>query len=319
MSHFSLSIIVPCFDEQAVIVDTYNEINDVLSANNFDIEIIFIDDGSIDDTFSILHEISEKDSRVKIISFSRNFGHQAAVTAGLDHSTGDVVSIIDADLQDPPDVIISMIDEWKKGAKVVYGVRKNRKESIYKKVSYYIFYRLYSAISDISVALDSGDFCLIDREVVDKINSLPEKNRFVRGLRSWVGYDQVPVYYNRQKRQAGKPKYTIAKLLNLALDGVFNFSSKPLVAVFYAGIITSLLSLFLAIFYLIYRVFNLEFMGSYSSESQGFTTLVVLILLIGGLQILTVGIIGQYISRIYQEVKSRPSYVIKKIINNKGS
>ena len=319
MSHFSLSIIVPCFDEQAVIVDTYNEINDVLSANNFDIEIIFIDDGSIDDTFSILHEISEKDSRVKIISFSRNFGHQAAVTAGLDHSTGDVVSIIDADLQDPPDVIISMIDEWEKGAKVVYGVRKNRKESIYKKVSYYIFYRLYSAISDISVALDSGDFCLIDREVVDKINSLPEKNRFVRGLRSWVGYDQVPVYYNRQKRQAGKPKYTIAKLLNLALDGVFNFSSKPLVAVFYAGIITSLLSLFLAIFYLIYRVFNLEFMGSYSSESQGFTTLVVLILLIGGLQILTVGIIGQYISRIYQEVKSRPSYVIKKIINNKGS
>ncbi len=319
MSHFSLSIIVPCFDEQAVIVDTYNEINDVLSANNFDIEIIFIDDGSVDDTFSILHEISEKDSRVKIISFSRNFGHQAAVTAGLDHSTGDVVSIIDADLQDPPDVIISMIDEWKKGAKVVYGVRKNRKESIYKKVSYYIFYRLYSAISDISVVLDSGDFCLIDREVVDKINSLPEKNRFVRGLRSWVGYDQVPVYYNRQKRQAGKPKYTIAKLLNLALDGVFNFSSKPLVAVFYAGIITSLLSLFLAIFYLIYRVFNLEFMGSYSSESQGFTTLVVLILLIGGLQILTVGIIGQYISRIYQEVKSRPSYVIKKIINNKGS
>ena len=319
MSHFSLSIIVPCFDEQAVIVDTYNEINDVLSANNFDIEIIFIDDGSVDDTFSILHEISEKDSRVKIISFSRNFGHQAAVTAGLDHSTGDVVSIIDADLQDPPDVIISMIDEWKKGAKVVYGVRKNRKESIYKKVSYYIFYRLYSAISDISVALDSGDFCLIDREVVDKINSLPEKNRFVRGLRSWVGYDQVPVYYNRQKRQAGKPKYTIAKLLNLALDGVFNFSSKPLVTVFYAGIITSLLSLFLAIFYLIYRVFNLEFMGSYSSESQGFTTLVVLILLIGGLQILTVGIIGQYISRIYQEVKSRPSYVIKKIINNKGS
>jgi len=319
MSHFTLSIIVPCFNEQDVILDTYNEINNVLSANHFDIEIIFIDDGSVDDTFSILHEISEKDSRVKIISFSRNFGHQAAVTAGLDHSTGDVVSIIDADLQDPPDVIISMIDEWKKGAKVVYGVRKNRKESIYKKVSYYIFYRLYSAISDISVALDSGDFCLIDREVVDKINSLPEKNRFVRGLRSWVGYDQVPVYYNRQKRQAGKPKYTIAKLLNLALDGVFNFSSKPLVAVFYAGIITSLLSLFLAIFYLIYRIFNLEFMGSYSSESQGFTTLVVLILLIGGLQILTVGIIGQYISRIYQEVKSRPSYVIKKIINNKGS
>ena len=319
MSHFSLSIIVPCFDEQAVIVDTYNEINDVLSANNFDIEIIFIDDGSVDDTFSILHEISEKDSRVKIISFSRNFGHQAAVTAGLDHSTGDVVSIIDADLQDPPDVIISMIEEWEKGAKVVYGVRKNRKESIYKKVSYYVFYRLYSAFSDISVALDSGDFCLIDREVVDKINNLPEKNRFVRGLRSWVGYNQVPVYYNRQERQAGKPKYTFAKLLNLAMDGVFNFSSKPLVAVFYAGIITSLLSLFLAIFYLIYRVFNLEFMGSYSSESQGFTTLVVLILLIGGLQILTVGIIGQYISRIYQEVKSRPSYVIKKIINNKGS
>jgi len=318
MSHFTLSIIVPCFNEQDVILETYNEINDVLNSNNFNIEIIFIDDGSVDDTFFILHEISEKDARVKILSFSRNFGHQAAVTAGLNHSTGDVVSIIDADLQDPPDVIISMIEEWEKGAKVVYGVRKNRKESIYKKVSYYVFYRLYSAFSDISVALDSGDFCLIDREVVDKINSLPEKNRFVRGLRSWVGYNQVPVYYNRQERQAGKPKYTFSKLLNLAMDGVFNFSSKPLVAVFYAGIITSLLSLFLAIFYLIYRIFNLEFMGSYSSESQGFTTLVILILLIGGLQILTVGIIGQYISRIYQEVKSRPSYVIKKIINNKG-
>ena len=315
--NFKLSIIVPCFNEQEVIIKTYNEINAIFESSKFNIEIIFVDDGSIDKTLSMLDEISQKDLRVKVISFSRNFGHQPAVTAGLEYASGDVISIIDADLQDPPDVIVSMLDEWKKGAKVVYGVRKNRKESIYKKASYYIFYRLYSAVSDITVALDSGDFCLLDREVVDKINSLPEKNRFIRGLRSWVGYSQVPVYYDRQDRQGGEPKYTFSKLLNLAMDGLFNFSVKPLIGVFYAGIITSMLALFLAIFYLAFRIFNIELMGAYSSESQGFTTLVVLILLIGGLQILAVGIIGQYVSRIYQEVKSRPTYIIKKIINDK--
>ena len=153
--------------------------------------------------------------------------------------------------------------------------------------------------------------------MVDKINSLPEKNRFIRGLRSWVGFSQVPVYYNRQERQGGEPKYTFSKLINLAMDGIFNFSVKPLIVVFYVGIITSFSALFLAIFYFIYRVFNLEFMGLYSSESQGFTTLVILILLIGGLQTLAIGIIGQYVSRIYQEVKGRPSYIVKKILNDK--
>jgi dolichol-phosphate mannosyltransferase len=317
MDNFSLSIIVPCFNEQDVIKKTYNEIIKAFCDCSFDVEIIFVNDGSTDNTLSIISDISKEDHRVKIISFSRNFGHQPAVTAGLNHATGDIVSIMDADLQDPPSLIISMISEWKKGAKVVYAVRKNRKESIYKKAAYYIFYRMYSAISDINVVLDSGDFCLMDKEVVDKINSMPEKNRFVRGLRSWVGYRQVPVFYDRQERMAGDPKYTFSKLLDLAMDGIFNFSVKPLVIVFYSGIVVSLISLFLAIFYLVYRIFNFDFMGAYSSESQGFTTLVVVILLMGSVQILTVGIIGQYISRIYQEVKSRPPYIVEKFVDNK--
>ena len=317
MNNIVLSIIIPCFNEQEIVLKTYDKIIEAFSDHQCKLEIIFIDDGSEDNTLTILEELSKKDKSIRVIAFSRNFGHQPAVSAGLEYAKGDIISIIDADLQDPPTVIVSMIEEWKNGAKVVYGVRKNRKESIYKKISYYIFYRIYANISDINVALDSGDFCLIDREVVDKINSLPEKNRFIRGLRSWVGFSQVPVYYNRQERQGGEPKYTFSKLINLAMDGIFNFSVKPLIVVFYVGIITSFSALFLAIFYFIYRVFNLEFMGLYSSESQGFTTLVILILLIGGLQTLAIGIIGQYVSRIYQEVKGRPSYIVKKILNDK--
>jgi len=311
-----LSIVVPCFNEEEVISKTYSVIKEIFGASNFILELIFIDDGSTDETLNILKSFAISDESIKVISFSRNFGHQPAVTAGLNHASGDVTAIIDADLQDPPCVILEMLNEWRNGAKVVYAVRKNRKESVFKKAAYFSFYRLYSKLSDIDVVVDSGDFCLMDKSVVSTINSLPEKNRFNRGLRSWVGFKQVALNYDRDKRNAGETKYSFSKLINLAMDGVFNFSSKPLGFVFFSGVIVSLFSFLLAIFYFVYRVFNLGFLGSYSSQSQGFTTIVVIMLLLGSLQILAIGVIGQYISRIYQEVKSRPSYIVKEFISN---
>lgn len=309
-----LSVIVPCFNEQEVIRATNQRLIDALGDNpEFAVEIVYVNDGSIDRTEEILFDLAEGDNRVRVISLSRNFGHQPAVTAGLAHAVGDVVAILDADLQDPPEIILQMIDKWREGFDVVYGVRIKRKEGFFKRFWYASFYRLYSLLANIEVQPDSGDFALLDRRVVDLINSLPEKNRFVRGLRAWAGFRQTSLVYERAARAAGKTKYPFHKLMKLAFDGIFDFSTAPLTFIFIAGLIISLTSVLAAIVYTIAHIGDFTIFGRSPGDVPGFTTIILAILFFSGVQLISVGILGEYLGRVYQEAKMRPTYVVKEV------
>ena len=309
-----LSVIVPCFNEQEVIRATNQRLIDALGDNpEFVVEIVYVNDGSFDRTEEILFDLAEGDNRVRVISLSRNFGHQPAVTAGLAHAVGDVVAILDADLQDPPEVILQMIDKWREGFDVVYGVRFKRKEGFFKRFWYASFYRLYSLLANIEVQPDSGDFALLDRRVVDLTNSLPEKNRFVRGLRAWAGFRQTGLVYERAARAAGKTKYPYHKLMKLAFDGIFNFSTAPLTIIFITGLIISLTSALAAIVYTIACIGDFTIFGRSPGDVPGFTTIILAILFFSGVQLISVGILGEYLGRVYQEAKMRPTYVVKEV------
>ena len=309
-----LSVVVPCFNEQEVLKHTHRHLINVLGENpEFDLEIVYVNDGSRDLTEAILFELADTDSRVKVISLTRNFGHQSAITAGLNYAVGDIVAVIDADLQDPPEVIISMIAKWREGFEVVYGVRTKRKEGLFKRLSYKTFYRLYRIFAQIEMPVDSGDFALLDRRVVDLLNSLPEKNRFIRGLRAWTGFRQTGLAYRRGVRAAGNSKYSFRKLLKLAFDGIFNFSTTPLTIIFIAGVTIAFLSVLAALVYIIARIENFNIFGSSPGDVPGFTTLILVILFFSGVQLISLGIIGEYLGRIYRESKMRPTYVIKEI------
>jgi polyisoprenyl-phosphate glycosyltransferase len=308
---FQLSLVVPCYNEEAVIRATYDHICEALGNNEFRLQIVFVNDGSEDGTERILEEISVSDPRVKIVTLARNFGHQPAVSAGLANADGDAVAVIDADLQDPPRVILEMVERWREGFDVVYGIRTQRKEGIWKRWCYSAFYRIFRWLSDIDAPLDAGDFSLIDKQVLLQVNSLPEKNRFFRGLRVWVGFKQIGVSYERQRRAGGVTKYPILRLLRLAADGVFNFSTVPLTIVFTLGLFMSLISITVASALFIARIFDIPWLGGHLREAQGFTTIILTVLLIGGIQLICTGILGEYIGRIYQEVKSRPSYIVR--------
>ena len=309
-----LSVIVPCFNEQEVIRATNQRLIDALGNNpEFAVEIVYVNDGSFDRTEEILFDLAEGDKRVRVISLSRNFGHQPAVTAGLAHAVGDVVAILDADLQDPPEVILQMIDKWREGFDVVYGVRFKRKEGIFKRFCYASFYRLYSLLANTEVQPDSGDFALLDRRVVDLINSLPEKNRFVRGLRAWTGFRQTGLVYERAARAGGKTKYPFHKLMKLAFDGIFDFSTAPLTIIFITGLIISLTSALVALLYTIARIGDFTIFGRSPGDVPGFTTLILAILFFSGVQLISVGILGEYLGRVYQEAKMRPTYVVKEV------
>jgi glycosyltransferase involved in cell wall biosynthesis len=314
-SRILLSVVVPCFNEEDVIALTYPRLMAALESREDDLEFVFVDDGSRDRTMAILSDIAADDSRVIIVSLSRNFGHQAAVTAGMRQATGDVIAVIDADLQDPPEVIPQMLAKWREGFDVVYGIRTQRKEGLLLRASYALFYRIYRGLSDTDVAIDSGDFAVIDRAVLDVINRLPEKNRFLRGLRSWVGFRQTGVIYARQSRAAGKPKYTLGKLVILAADGILNFSTVPLTIIFISGITIAGLSLVGFLFYLTQRVVGFQVFGYGPKDVQGFTSLILGLLFFGGVQLVSVGILGAYLGRIYQEVKGRPPYIVRRIIS----
>jgi polyisoprenyl-phosphate glycosyltransferase len=303
---FLLSLIVPCYDEEAVIRATYDRICEVLGNNKFRLQIVFINDGSEDGTGRILEKISVSDPRVKVVTLARNFGHQSAVSAGLANADGDAVAVIDADLQDPPGVILEM-----EGFDVVYGIRTKRKENMWKRWCYSAFYRIFRWLSDINAPLDAGDFSLIDKRVLLKVNSLPEKNRFFRGLRAWVGFEQIGVCYERQPRAAGATKYPILRLLRLAADGMFNFSTVPLTIVFVLGLFMAIVSMTAAFAVFIARIFDIPWLGGHLRDAQGFTSIILTILLIGGIQLICTGILGEYIGRIYQEVKSRPPYIVR--------
>lgn len=306
-----LSIVIPVFNEEENIPKLYERI--ISASNTWDIpfEVILIDDGSRDKTLLLLRKLYQKDSRFKFISFSRNFGHQTAVSAGLRYTKGDVVAVMDADLQDPPEELYRFIDKWRQGYQVIYGIRTKRKENIFKRSAYYLFYRILSWCSSIDIPLDSGDFCVMDRAVVDWLNTMPERNRFVRGLRSWIGYKQIGITYERHARFAGEVKYTFSKLMRLAFDGIINFSYRPLQTSGAFGLFVCLLSFTGIIFFILHRVIGFKIFGYSPQDVPGFTSLILAILFIGGVQLLMMGLLGEYIGRIFDEVKGRPLYIVK--------
>jgi dolichol-phosphate mannosyltransferase len=309
-----LSVIVPCFNEQDMVSMTHQCLIEALGDNpEFALEIIYVNDGSRDHTEDILFDLQSDDKRAKVVSLSRNFGHQPAVTAGLAYATGDIVAIIDADLQDPPEVILQMINKWRQGYDVVYGIRTKRKEGLFKRLSYACFYRLYRLLASVDVQLDSGDFALLDRRVVNVLNSLPEKNRFLRGLRAWTGFRQTGLVYERAARAAGETKYTFKKLLKLAFDGLFNFSTAPLTIIFIMGIITAFTAVTAAFVYLVARFGDFTIFGHSPGDVPGFSTLIIAILFFSGVQLISVGILGEYLGRLYQEAKMRPTYIVKEV------
>jgi glycosyltransferase involved in cell wall biosynthesis len=309
-----ISIVVPCYNEEHALSALYLSLTDAFAAR-FDIryEVIFVDDGSGDSTSQILEKLTSQDHRIVVVTLSRNFGHQAAITAGLSSARGQAVIVCDADLQDTPEAMLMMVDQWLEGADVVYGVRNRRKATVVKRVAYFAFYRLLRLLAESEIPLDSGDFGLMDRKVVDIINALPERNRFMRGLRAWVGYAQAPLACDRPARQFGASKYSFTRLLHLALDGIFDFSTKPLSLVFYLGVASSLLSFAGFIFYLAYRLAGFTIFGRSPADVPGFTSLVLAIFFLGGVQLLAIGILGEYVGRIYKEVKRRPNFIIKSV------
>lgn len=306
-----ISVIIPMYYEEEVAEECYKRMTFVLqNIENYDYEIICINDGSRDKTLTILENLAIKDKRLKVLSFSRNFGHQCAVTAGLKFVTGDVIVIIDADLQDPPELIPEMLKLWEAGNDVIYGKRKTRDgESAFKLFTAKMFYKTLNALSDVEIPKDTGDFRLVDRKVVDTINSLPEHNKFLRGLFSWVGYKQIPFQYERKERFAGKTKYPLKKMLKLASDGIISFSTKPLKIVGGLGIISIVISFILLIYALISYIFKLN------NLSAGWTSLMLGITFFAGVQLLSLWIMSEYIARIYDESKNRPQYIIEKKIN----
>lgn len=306
-----ISIVIPMYNEKEVAMTSYLRIRKVIEKlKQYDYEMILIDDGSSDQTLDILQKIAQENEKVKIISFTRNFGHQAAVTAGLQYVTGEAIVIIDADLQDPPELLPEMVELWEQGNEVIYGQRKIRKgESAFKILTAKMFYNTLNALSDVEIPKDTGDFRLVDRKVVDVINNMPEHNKFLRGLFSWVGFKQKSYLYDRQERQAGKTKYPFRKMWKLASDGIISFSTKPLKLVGGLGILTIILSIGILMYSLISYAFNLN------NLTPGWTSIMVAITLFSGVQLLSIWIISEYIARIYDETRNRPQYVIDKKIN----
>lgn len=302
-----ISLVIPMYCENQVARECYRRIKAVMLEHQLHHEILFVNDGSTDETLPILEEIATKDTAVKVISFARNFGHQVAVTAGIAKAKGDAVVVIDADLQDPPELIPEMVKLWQQGYHVVYGQRKKRKgETWFKLATAKYFYRFLKAMTDVDIPVDTGDFRLMDRKVVDVFNNMPEKNRFIRGMISWIGFKQKALLYEREERFAGETKYPLKKMLKLASDGILSFSFKPIKWIEGTGVIIILVG-FLMMFYS-------GFMGVVGRYSRIPGWLWVIILL-AGIQLLALGVVGEYIVRIYDESRRRPLYTIEKEIN----
>lgn len=302
----SISVVLPVFNEQDNLPTLYSRLTRVLEKTEPSFEIIFVDDGSRDASPGILQQIATKDCRVVVVELARNFGHQVAISAGLDYASGNAVVVMDADLQDPPEVLPEFIEKWRQGHDVVYAIREKRKENWLMCAMYSLFYRLLQKVANIEIPLDSGDFCIMDRRVVDVLTGMPERNRFVRGIRSWIGLNQVGLPYERQRRNAGKPKYTFSRLVFLALDGLVSFSFLPLRMITVVGFAVSLISIFLAVAYTIQKL-------TMGLSPPGFATTVVAIFFLAGMQLITMGVIGEYVGRIFEEVKHRPLYVIRRV------
>lgn len=304
-----ISVVVPMYFEEEVAQECYNRLKSVMLQNNINYEFVFVNDGSTDRTMEILSEISANDYRTKVVNFARNFGHQIAVTAGIAAAKGDAIVIIDADLQDPPEVIPELIAKWEEGYEVVYAKRKQRKgETWFKLLTAKYFYKFLNYMSDIDIPKDTGDFRIIDRKVADVFNQMTEQNRFIRGMMSWVGFRQTYVEYERDERFAGETKYPLKKMIKFASDGIIAFSTKPLRIVMSLG----LLSVIISIIVLLYTI-TVKIIGN--DTQTGWASIMVAITFFSGIQLLGLGIVGQYIARIYDESKNRPIYIVKETIN----
>jgi len=306
-------VIIPCYNEEEVIGETIKRLHSFCAnLTDLDVELIFVDDGSRDRTRTLLKGFAAEDARIKLICFARNFGHQIAVTAGIDAAHGDAVVLIDADLQDPPEVILQMVEKWREGYDVVYGTRTERPgESRFKLATARGFYRLLNRLSEVPIPLDTGDFRLMSRDVVTTLKAMPERDRFVRGMVSWVGFNQIALPYRRAERFAGESKYPLRKMIRFATDGILSFSSKPLQISVAMGMTSATMAI-LGIFYaLAMRLFT-------DIWVEGWTALMIAVLFLGGVQLISVGILGEYIGRIYNEIKGRPLYVVKEYVGFKA-
>jgi polyisoprenyl-phosphate glycosyltransferase len=300
--------VVPVYNEEANLPELYRRTTSVFSNTGGSYEIILVDDGSSDRSPELIAQLCRQDPRLRAIHFSRNFGHQAAVAAGLQHARGNAVVVMDGDLQDPPELVPRLLERWREGFEVVYAQRTERKrESLLKRVPAYLYYRVLRALATVDLPPDTGDFCVMDRRVVDLLNQMPERNRYIRGLRAWVGFRQTAVEFVRPERYAGEIKYTLRKSLALAVNGIVSFSKVPLRIATYLGLAVSLASFGLAVWYVVQKLIGADVV-------RGWASTVVIVLFLGGVQLLAIGIIGEYLSRIYDEVKQRPIYVIRERI-----
>jgi len=299
----ALTLLVPCYNEEAVIPVLLKRLAGLMDTLDASVRVLFIDDGSRDSTETQLKEACARDPRLGYVRFSRNFGHQAAVSAGLRLATGDAVAVLDADLQDPPELIGQMLAKWREGYDVIYGIREKRKEPLLLRLAYAVFYRMLRKMANVDIPLDAGDFCLMDRNVVDEISRLPEHNRFIRGLRSWVGFKQCGLTYDRQARQGGASKYTTAKLFRLAMDGLIPFSIVPLRLASWMGSLAALGGFLYAFGAVVYKLWV-------GQTPPGWASLVAALVFLGGLQLLVLGIIGEYLGRVFDEVRGRPDYIL---------
>lgn len=304
MKNFLLSIIIPVFNEEQNITPLLKRLQPIVSKYSY--EIIFIDDGSSDNTLNEVKKQAFKNKNIKLISFTRNFGHQVALTAGYQVASGNSIITMDADLQDPPELIDKLVEKWKKGFKIVYSQREERDDSLFKRTTASFFYRLINFLSDTPIPKDVGDYRLLDREVVDFLNKLPEKSRFLRGLVAWGGYPAISVSFKRNRRLLGKTHYPLPKMISFALDGIVSFSTKPLKIATYLGFFTSLFGALGIVYALFRRVFL-----PHKYWVTGWTAIFVALIFFGGIQLITIGIIGEYIGKIYKEIRDRPQFLIK--------
>ncbi|QIR37875.1 glycosyltransferase family 2 protein [Tolypothrix sp. PCC 7910] len=302
------SFIVPIYNEEDNIEEMYRRISQVMNRMDGDVELCLVNDGSRDRSLQMMRDLHQKDPRVVYLSLARNFGHQIAVTAGLNFVRGQVVVILDADLQDPPELIPDMVEKWRQGYQIVYAQRiQRRKEGWFKRFTAFAFYRILKQLADVDIPTDTGDFCLLDRKVVDLLNSMPERNRYIRGLRAWVGFNQVAIKFERDPRFAGDVKYTFRKSLALAINGLVSFSKVPLRLSTYMGFFAALISLFMSLMVLYWRLIQPH------SPLTGMAIILMAIFFLGAVQLVSIGILGEYIGRIYEEVKERPLYTLAEI------
>jgi polyisoprenyl-phosphate glycosyltransferase len=308
IDHPTLSVVAPCFNEEGVLHELYRRISQVLNGSGESWELVLVNDGSRDRTPEIMRELHAQDERIKVVDFARNFGHQIAVTAGMDYARGDAVVLIDADLQDPPELILEMLAKWREGFEVVYAIRAERKgETWFKEFTAKMFYRIIYKITDIDIPMDTGDFRLMDRKVVNALKTMHEKHRFMRGMSVWVGFRQTGVKYVRAERYAGETKYPLKKMLKFAMDGITSFSYFPLQLATYIGFIAALLAVLGILVTIILRL-----SGSHAFFGQA--TTLVSVLFLGGVQLICLGILGEYLGRIYDEVKGRPLYIVREAL-----